>query len=106
MLMADCEALLRRAQRAAGTAVLTWQGATADANQPFERLSVADAFKRHCGIDLLATAPDPAGCGTPGGGPARRGGGERRYRAASGRRLGSAVLSDFSRSHRAASRHQ
>ena len=59
MLMADCEALLRRAQRAAGTAVLTWQGATADANQPFERLSVADAFKRHCGIDLLATAPDP-----------------------------------------------
>src|SRR5438477_96965 len=44
MLMADCEALLRRAQRAAGTAVLTWQGATADANQPFERLSVADAF--------------------------------------------------------------
>src|SRR5437879_7113746 len=59
MLMADCQALLRRAQRAAGTAVLTWQGATADANQPFERLSVADAFKRHCGIDLLATAPDP-----------------------------------------------
>ena len=59
MLMADCEALLRRAQRAAGTAVLTWQGATADANQPFERLSVADAFKRHCGIHLLATAPDP-----------------------------------------------
>src|SRR5436190_439851 len=52
MLMADCEALLRRTQRAAGTAVLTWQGATADANQPFERLSVADAFKRHCGIDL------------------------------------------------------
>src|SRR5437764_194542 len=59
MLMADCEALLRRTQRAAGTAVLTWQGATADANQPFERLSVADAFKRHCGIHLLATAPDP-----------------------------------------------
>src|SRR5436190_215288 len=38
---------------------LPWPGATADANQPFERLSVADAFKRHCGIDLLATAPDP-----------------------------------------------
>jgi lysyl-tRNA synthetase class 2 len=59
-LMADCEALLRRAQQAAGTATLTWQGRTADANQPFERLSVAAAFARHAGIDLLATAPDPA----------------------------------------------
>ena len=60
MLMADCEALLRRAQQAAGAAALSWQGRTADANRPFERLSVADAFKRHAGIDLLATAPDPA----------------------------------------------
>jgi elongation factor P--(R)-beta-lysine ligase len=60
VLMADCEALLRRVQKAAGTAVLTWQGRTADANQSFERLSVADAFERHAGIDLLATAPDPA----------------------------------------------
>ncbi|MBV8778250.1 MAG: EF-P lysine aminoacylase GenX [Alphaproteobacteria bacterium] len=39
---------------------LTWQGRTADANQPFERLSVAEAFARHTGIDILATAPDPA----------------------------------------------
>jgi lysyl-tRNA synthetase class 2 len=59
-LMADCEALLRRAQQAAGAAALSWQGRAADANQPFERLSVADAFKRHAGIDLLATTPDPA----------------------------------------------
>jgi lysyl-tRNA synthetase class 2 len=58
-LMADCEALLRRAQQVAGTAALTWQGRTADANQPFERLSVVKAFERHAGIDLLATAPDP-----------------------------------------------
>jgi elongation factor P--(R)-beta-lysine ligase len=60
MLMADCEALLRRAQQAAGAVALSWQGRRADANQPFERLSVADAFKRHAGIDLLASAPDPA----------------------------------------------
>jgi lysyl-tRNA synthetase class 2 len=60
MLMADCEALLRRAQQAAGAAALDWQGRTADANQSFKRLSVADAFMRHAGIDLLATAPDPA----------------------------------------------
>src|ERR1051325_2859564 len=60
VLMADCEALLRRAQQAAGTAALTWRGCTADAGLPFERLSVAAAFERHAGIDLLATAPDPA----------------------------------------------
>lgn len=59
-LMVDCEALLRRAQKAAGAAALIWQGHTADANQPFERLSVAAAFERYAGIDLLTTAPDPA----------------------------------------------
>jgi elongation factor P--(R)-beta-lysine ligase len=58
-LMADCEALLRRTQQAAGAVVLTWQGRTADARRPFERLSVAAAFERHTGVDLLATAPDP-----------------------------------------------
>src|SRR5262249_41333331 len=59
-LMADCEVLLRRAQQAAGAAAMTWQGRTADANRPFERLSVAAAFERYAGIDVLATAPDPA----------------------------------------------
>jgi elongation factor P--(R)-beta-lysine ligase len=58
-LMADCEALLRRAQEAAGAAALSWQARTADAGRPFERLSVAAAFERHAGIDLLGTAPDP-----------------------------------------------
>jgi len=38
---------------------LTWQGSTADVFLPFERLSVAEAFTRHAGIDILATAPDP-----------------------------------------------
>lgn len=72
-LMADCEALLRAAQRAAkhlprppreneagaGSAVMSWQGRSADVTQPFERLSVAEAFARHVGIDILATAPEP-----------------------------------------------
>src|SRR5439155_11088469 len=59
-LMTDCEALLRRAQAAAGAAALTWNGQSADAHRPWQRLTVAAAFERHAGIDLLATAPDPA----------------------------------------------
>ena len=59
-LMADCEALLHRAQTAAGAAALSWQGRRADAGRPFERLSVAEAFERFAGLDVLATAPDPA----------------------------------------------
>ena len=59
-LMDDCEALLRSAQRAAGKGALTWHGRSADAGAVFEHLSVADAFARYAGIDILATAPDPA----------------------------------------------
>lgn len=59
-LMDDCEALLRRAQAAAGASTLAWQGRSADANRAFERLSVADAFRRYAGIDILAATSDPA----------------------------------------------
>ncbi len=59
-LMTDCEALLRRTQLAVGAEALSWQGRRADAGRPFERLSVAGAFDRYAGIDVLATAPDPA----------------------------------------------
>jgi elongation factor P--(R)-beta-lysine ligase len=59
-LMEDCEVLLRRVQAAAGAEALCWNGRRADARQPWERLSVAAAFERCAGIDLLATAPDPA----------------------------------------------
>jgi lysyl-tRNA synthetase class 2 len=51
-LVADCEALLRAAQ----TDLLRWQGRTCDARLPCERLSVAEAFRRHAGIDILAAA--------------------------------------------------
>ncbi len=58
-LMGDCEKLLRTATSAAGTRRLTWRGAGCDVSGPFERLTVADAFGKYAGIDLLATAPDP-----------------------------------------------
>ena len=51
---------MRAAQAAAGAASLTWRGRSADARQPWNEISVAEAFQRHCGIDILATAPDPA----------------------------------------------
>ncbi|HXQ53796.1 MAG TPA: EF-P lysine aminoacylase EpmA [Stellaceae bacterium] len=55
-LMADCEALLRAA---AGGRSFAWRGRTADAGAPWHYVTVADAFRRFCGIDLLATCPDP-----------------------------------------------
>jgi elongation factor P--(R)-beta-lysine ligase len=59
-LMADCAALLALAAEAAGTRVLIYRGRTADPFQEPERLTVADAFARLAGIDLLAN-PDRDG---------------------------------------------
>jgi len=58
-LMDECAALIRTSQEVAGTEALVWRGHTADARRGWQRLSVAEAFHEHCGIDLLATAPDP-----------------------------------------------
>ena len=58
-LMDDCAALLRLAADAAGVEAFTWNGAACDPRAAPERLTVAAAFARHAGIDLLATAPDP-----------------------------------------------
>lgn len=61
-LMADCAAFLDLAARAAGTGLLRFREATCDPFAQPERLSVAEAFHRHAGIDLVATLhPD----GTP-----------------------------------------
>ena len=38
---------------------LCWRGRSADARRPWHETSVAEAFRRYCGIDILATAPDP-----------------------------------------------
>ncbi len=56
-LMTDCAAILRAAADAAGTKTLSFRGRTADAFAEPERLSVAEAFDRFAGIDLLATLP-------------------------------------------------
>jgi lysyl-tRNA synthetase class 2 len=58
-LIEDCAALLRAAARAAGATRLVQKERSADPVAAPERLTVADAFARFCGIDLLATAPDP-----------------------------------------------
>ena len=56
-LMADCAALLATAARAAGSALLRWRERVADPFALPDRLSIADAFSRLAGIDLLATLP-------------------------------------------------
>jgi lysyl-tRNA synthetase class 2 len=57
-IMADCAALLRLT----GVDELRWQGRSCDPNAEPERLSVAEAFRRHAGVDLPATV-DAAGHG-------------------------------------------
>ena len=57
-LMTDCAAILAQTAEAAGSKVLSFRGRTADAFAEPERLTVAEAFGRFAGIDLLATLPD------------------------------------------------
>jgi elongation factor P--(R)-beta-lysine ligase len=54
-LMQDCAALLGLAARAAGTDMLRFRDRVCDPFSVPERLSVAEAFMRHAGVDLLAT---------------------------------------------------
>ena len=55
VLMDDCAAFVALAARGAGSPVLRFRDRTCDPFAAYERLSVADAFQRHAGIDLLAT---------------------------------------------------
>ncbi len=54
-LMRDCADLLWLAADAAGSREFRYRGRTADPRAEPERLTVAEAFDRHAGIDLLAT---------------------------------------------------
>lgn len=54
-LMADCADLLALSAETAGTKRFTFRDIGADPFAPPERLTVAEAFDRHAGIDLLAT---------------------------------------------------
>ena len=58
-LMDDCEGLLVACADAAGASALTWGGRASDPRGAWQHLTVAEAFRRHAGIDLMATAPDP-----------------------------------------------
>ncbi|BAT59072.1 elongation factor P--(R)-beta-lysine ligase [Variibacter gotjawalensis] len=58
-LMTDCTALLRLAAEAAGTKSFSWRGLAADPLAEPERVTLAEAFDRYAGIDLLAAvSPD------------------------------------------------
>src|ERR1700729_221937 len=57
-LMADCTAILAQAAEAAGTKQFSFRGRIADPFAAPERLTVAEAFGKFAGIDLLATLPD------------------------------------------------
>ncbi|MDQ1848378.1 EF-P lysine aminoacylase EpmA [Gemmobacter fulvus] len=60
VLMDDCTAFLRLAAKVAGADLLRFRERSCDPFAEPERLSVAEAFARHAGIDLLATV-DAAG---------------------------------------------
>ncbi|MFO1134336.1 MAG: EF-P lysine aminoacylase EpmA [Rhodoblastus sp.] len=57
-IMADCVALARAAAEAAGRGALTFRGRTADPFAAPEVLTVAEAFARFAGLDLLAALED------------------------------------------------
>jgi lysyl-tRNA synthetase class 2 len=58
-LIPDCVGLLRACQAAAGAESFGWRDHSADAHQPWQEISVGEAFRTHCAIDILATAPNP-----------------------------------------------
>jgi lysyl-tRNA synthetase class 2 len=60
-LMADCGELLRLAAERVGAKTFRFRGREADPFGEPERLSVAEAFQRHAGIDLLATVAADGG---------------------------------------------
>ena len=54
-LIDDCAALLRCAAEATGIESFSWRGRSVDPRAPIQLLTLAEAFRRHAGIDLLAT---------------------------------------------------
>lgn len=54
-VMEDCAALLKLAAETVDNRFVSWRGLTSNPRAEPERLSVADAFARYAGIDLLAT---------------------------------------------------
>ena len=61
ILMEDCAALLALTADVSGVAMFTFRGRTADPRLEPERLTLAEAFDRFAGIDLLATVSEDGG---------------------------------------------
>ncbi|WP_372423757.1 EF-P lysine aminoacylase EpmA [Salinarimonas chemoclinalis] len=80
-LWADCAALLSAAADATGARAFSWRGATCDPRAEPEILTLAEAFDRHAGIDLLASLD-------------ARGAGDRETLAAGAREAGIRVADD------------
>lgn len=57
-LMADCAALLALAAETAGAKTLSWRERSADPFAEPERVTLAEAFDRFAGMDLLSTVSD------------------------------------------------
>ena len=57
VLMQDCAELLALAAETTGTKHFEFRGAVCNPHHEAERLTVAEAFDRYAGIDLLATTP-------------------------------------------------
>lgn len=55
VIIEDCIAVVRLAAGIAGTKQFNWRGRTVDPFATTERLSVAAAFQKYAGVDLLAT---------------------------------------------------
>ena len=54
-LMQDCAEILALAAEAAAAKALSWRGRTADPFAVPERITVAEAFERHAGFDIMQT---------------------------------------------------
>jgi lysyl-tRNA synthetase class 2 len=80
-VVADSLALLRLAADTTGASTFSFRGHDCDPREEAERLSVADAFTHHAGIDLLATL-------------SARGEGDRDHLATKARRAGFDVADD------------
>jgi lysyl-tRNA synthetase class 2 len=61
VLIEDCAAIIAMAATASGVTTFTFRGRSADPFAPPRRLTVAQAFHDHAGIDLLATVSERAG---------------------------------------------
>lgn len=80
-LMDDCAALLAEAAQASGTKEFGFRGKAIDPYAAPERLTVAEAFARHAGVDLLASVT-------------AKGEGDRAWLAAEAEKAGVAIAAD------------